>query len=224
MTFPTIAATNTSVEADNTTSHTVSLPSGISAGHLLLVFFACDASPIIDWTGTGFTPILNTDYSQISLSVGYKIAVGGETTISISTSTGQESSHASYRITGHGASTHPPSCGTCQKANVSNPNPPEYNPGWGAYDILWIALEGNDDDDDVVAYPTNYYEGQLSVPSSTGSGTCHVGVAGRFRNIASENPPSFTLSGSEQAIACCVAVSPADIPVEETQVIITSTL
>src|SRR5215472_3753213 len=57
MAFPVVAATNTSAVSSNATSHTVNLPSGITSGDLLLIFFGdslnggASTTTITGWTG-----------------------------------------------------------------------------------------------------------------------------------------------------------------------------
>ena len=58
MAFPVVAATSNSANSGGGTSHAVSLPAGIEAGNLLLVFFATDGDNTISNWG-GFTEIFN---------------------------------------------------------------------------------------------------------------------------------------------------------------------
>ena len=56
--FPVVQAINTSSEPINTANHTVNLPSSISSGDLLIVFFSCDANETVTWPG-GWTSIFH---------------------------------------------------------------------------------------------------------------------------------------------------------------------
>ena len=78
MAFPQVAATNVSHEPGNETTHTVTLPAGVSTGDLLLVFFATDGD--ISFSNlNGFTELGSQDNgTACSLSVLYKYAAGGE--------------------------------------------------------------------------------------------------------------------------------------------------
>jgi len=205
--FPTVAATNTSGQSSNVTSHTVNLPTGINAGDLLIVFFACDGDSTVTWpTGNGWASIFHQTNS-VTLDVGYKIADGTEgATITVGTGASEQSAHISYRITGHN-SAQAPQVSTGATGTSASPNPNSLTPTGGAKDYLWIAVEGNDDGRDTAsAYPSNYTNGQTN-PAGTTSGV-NVAVARRQLNASSEDPGTFTIP-SEEWVACTVAVHPA---------------
>jgi hypothetical protein len=205
MAFPVVAASITSKEDSNTTSHTVSLPSGISVGNLLLVFFATDGdNTITNWGG--FTEIFSvSNGTASSLHVGYKIAVGSDT-LTVTTSSSEESSHVAYRITGHHTS-QMPEASSGNTGNSDSPDPDELTPTGGAKDYLWIAAEGNDHLDTTSAWPTNFtlYNKE---ESNANAGGCNVGVGGYELNASVLNPGTFTLDAGEQWVACTVAVHP----------------
>ena len=98
MAFPQVATSTTSTASG--TSHSVSLPAGIQADDLLMVFFATDGD--ISFSDLDdFTQLFSVNEgTACSLSVFYKIAVG-EDTLTLVTNEDEDSSHVSVRITGH---------------------------------------------------------------------------------------------------------------------------
>ena len=83
MAFPQVAATNSSTEGSNTSTHTVSLPIGIEAGNLLLVFFVCDNDAYCDDVSfpDGWTEIKDIESGggiACRLAVAWKEAEGDE--------------------------------------------------------------------------------------------------------------------------------------------------
>jgi len=206
MTFPTIAATNTSEEINATTSHDISLPSGIAAGHLLLVFFATDGdNTVTDWDG--FTQLYSFSRStnDVSLHVAYKIATGSEgATITITTSVSEPSGHATYRITGHDSG-NPPEVSSGANGYGLTADPDSLDPSWAQNDTLWVAVCGVDRQL-VTGYPTNYNLNQLT--EGGGVGGASIGVAGRNLNADSEDPSTFSIYTYDGWIACTVGVCP----------------
>ena len=151
MAFPQVAAYNTSVRATSGTSHTVSLPAGISPGDLLLVFFSTDGDNTISNWG-GFTQIFSANNgTSAHLSVAYKIALGSDT-LTVTTTSSETSAHVSYRITGHNTSQMPQASSGAVLTDA-NPDPDSLSPTGGQKEYLWFAAEGNDDDDIASAYP-----------------------------------------------------------------------
>ncbi|MHC4621337.1 MAG: hypothetical protein ACYTEQ_26645 [Planctomycetota bacterium] len=216
MAFPQVVATNTSVEAVNTLSHTVDLPAGIQAGYILLDFFACDAVPTITWPNEG------TDWYQLfetanagnacKLSAAYRIADGGEgASITVTTSAEQQSAHHTYLISSwHGTTA--PEDANADGGSTSSPNPPALNPAnWGTEDTLWFAVVSYDapgGNGTISAYPTNYTNG-TNTESGTGGGAVGIGTCRRELNAASEDPSTFTLDDVVGTVVATVGVRPA---------------
>jgi len=211
MTFPTITYTSTSTSSAGT-SHIVIMPSPdkIDAGDLILIFFATDGdNTITDWGGC-------TNLGQESNgttafgAVGYKIAVGNEDvigSITITTSVSEPSSHCVYIIQGHECDTLPPEISTVVEGASLYPDSTSITPSWSQDDTLFISAEMNDSLDLVSVYPTNYTLSQLNA-NGGGNQDCGVAVCGRNYNNPSDDPPVYTLAGSEQWVAWTVAVPP----------------
>ena len=209
MAFPVVAGSQTSQQTTNSTSSNVTLPANIQAGDLIIAFVAADSgagamtwpSPwveIKDDAGTGF-----------QFSVGYLIASGGETTVAV-THGSERSNHLAIRITGwHG--TTPPEITAVASGSSTTPNPGSLSPSWGAADTLWIAVLGCDntttDPFPITAWPTNYDSNHLS--NNTATSAADVAIATRELNATSDDPGTFTMTGTETWNAYTIAVRPA---------------
>ncbi len=206
MSFPVVAATNHSV--GNGTSHTIDLPAGIEAGDLLIVFFANDSDTDLTWP-EGWTEFFVNDWQYVlHLSVAYRKADGGEgATITVTSDRSRHSSHISYKITGMiDPDIQAPEASTGVTGTSTNPDPDELTPTGGAKDYLWVAVSANDREWLATAYPTNYVDGETYASGALGA--CTISVATRNLNAVSENPSTFTISNSDEWIACAVAVHP----------------
>ena len=211
MAFPQVEATNTSNEAGAVNNHTVSLPAGIQAGETLLVFFGNDGSSAgVGWPA-GWNEIFEVLHgtASLTLAIAWRKATGGEGgTITVTTGDARQSAHASYRISGAiDPSVTAPEVSTGADGLNANPDPDSLTASGGSKEYLWIVVEGNDRFQTVSAYPTNYDSNQLNSVSA-GIGGVSVGVASDEVETDTQDPGTFTISGSEQWIACTVAVYP----------------
>ena len=212
MTFPAVQATNTSEEASNVTSHTVDLPASISSGDLLIILFTVDAAPTITWP-SGYTEFADDQRgSTVRGAVAYRQADGTEgATITVTTGSSQFSTHNTYRITGHeDPATQAPEAASADGGSNA-PNPPSLTPTGGAEDFLWLAACGHDlGGQSITAFPTNYSNG-ISINQTNESNGCGAGSAERDLNASSEDPGTFSLSGSMAWVAFTVAIHPASV-------------
>lgn len=206
LTFPTIAA-YTEGQLSGTTTPTVPLPSGISAGHLLMVFLGTDGdNTITDWDG--FTELYSdSNGAANSFHVGYKIAGGSEVNWNPTLSQNEPTSYVTYRITGHECDTLPPEASPGVKSSSNTPDPDELSGlTWAQDDTLWIACCACDRRG-ITGFPSNYTIMQRE-GGPGGPGGCSAGAAGRNLNAESDNPGTFLLDGSDTWNAVTVAVPP----------------
>jgi hypothetical protein len=210
---PQVAATNTSVNNTANTNHTVNLPSGIQSGNLLIVIFGFDGgtNQTITWP-IGWTSFFRSDRSTVvGVAAAYRQADGSEgSTITVQTSANTRSSHNSYRITGAAdPATRPPES-AASNGNSTTPNPPSLTPTGGAKNYLWIALETNNDGTiTITAYPANY-SGGIQANGDLNAST--TGSAARQLNAASEDPGTFTITGTGIAWAAGTLVVHPAVP------------
>lgn len=206
--FPTVQGRASSVNNTAATSHPVTLPAGIQAGELLLIFFSESA-------GTGATVNAPAGWTKLvesnngannGLAVLYRFADGSEgTSVTVTTSGSTKSSHLSYRISGASS----PVTSTPATGASTAPNPPQLIPSDGKLPYLWFAVAGWDGTPTATAYPTNYTNGQQT-GTSGGQATTNCGVAAAERQLTadSEDPGAFTLSASDDWVAFTIAVPP----------------
>lgn len=216
MAFPAVAGSATGVSGtSDSTSHSISALSSvgtISAGDLLLVIFSCDEN-----TGDAadITVSINAGVSGNNWNIGgqvgngnfnvngswfWKIAEGSDV-LTLTTNTGQQSSHAAYRITG-GYSVTGTSAGS---TGGSNSNPPSHTPPDGTQDYLWIATRSGDNTVVATVAPSSF--SNLLTQAASGASGASTNTAERQLNASSLDPGTFT-SATEQWVSWTLAISP----------------
>ncbi|MGH8573430.1 MAG: hypothetical protein ACREX8_12770, partial [Gammaproteobacteria bacterium] len=199
MAFPVVQGISNGRTTSNQTSHSVTLPSGIVAGELLLVPIAVDGDAGSS-ASAGWTELGDVTEGTISGAVYYKIAAGSDT-LTITTVDSEQISWVAHRISGAGTPT-----GSSVIGDSTNPDPPNHNAG-SAADYLWVAVHCGDGTTVSSAAPTNYTN--LLTQAGTGSiSGASISVARRTLNAASENPGTFT-AGDDEWVCWTIAVPPA---------------
>lgn len=206
--FPQVVSTTGLYDRVNSTTHNVVMPAVVDAGDLLVVLTANDGSATVT-TPSGWTQLFTTANStSLRLGAYYKFAAGTEdgTSVNFATSASEILTAQVYRITGALAV----ESGTAATGTSTAPNPPSLTPSWGARDTLWLSALGADNGSIVVsAYPTNYTNGRLDKDTYSSSTTyASAASARRYLNAISEDPGTFTLTGSNAWLANTIAVRP----------------
>lgn len=222
MAFPTVAARNSGETSTVATSHTINLPTSISANQLLIlkVDYAVTGNSV-DLTGSGFTAITNGAAENVAGSThgiftAYRWTDGTEgSTVSVATSVATRVGHQTLRITGaENPSTQAPEAAASTVAN-NPPDPPNLTPTGGAKDYLWIACGGqtySDTNHQVNAAPSNYTDLTAISNASQGAGFCTGATAERQLNASSENPGVFGTVGTAttgESAMVTIAVHPS---------------
>ena len=179
----------------------MSLPTGITAGDLLFVFFGRDQSDTMTHPSGWWRhfDLLNGGARAI---VYTRVADGSEGSTITATSTGaDQSGHWSCRISNYSDSgDHFQMNTTSTEVSNGAADPPSLTPSGGAADYLWITgyhASGNDCDADV--YPTNY--SYLQFTQKYADGTLDEGgmaVAARQLNATTDNPSAFSMVTGNQ--------------------------
>lgn len=193
--FPQVEAVSTGEEASGT-SHVITLPSGITAGDLLLIVLAYDGTPTVSIaSGSGWTILGQQNASGAGSAIVYKVAAGGDT-LSIGTSASEAVAWIAYRISGAAG---------VSGSSANNNDPPEHTPPGGAQNYLWIASQQEDGILASSAPPTNYSD--LHQESNNVGSTARVSIstAQRELNAASENPGAFVGAGAGSTWTLAVA-------------------
>ncbi len=215
--FPTVAATASSFNNTNTTTQTVSLPSGIASGHLLIVLVSCVSNAqTITWPA-GWTELFSQDVSTTqTVEAAYRVADGTEgSTISVSTPGSTACGHLAYRITGQHASSAPED-GAPATGTSTTPDPPSLTASWGAEDNLWIAVFGsyNASNPAPPSAPTDYNNNFIEVSEGASDARTTMGMGTRNLNTATENPGTFTQpEAAGHWVANTIVVRPASVSV-----------
>jgi hypothetical protein len=225
MAFPTIQATNESSTNTAGTSHTINLPTGITAGDLLIVCLDKGSTAATVNALAGWTELLDENAGN-GLYIAYRLADGTEgSTIGLTTSASTRSAEITFRISGaQDPATQAPQIGTTATGTSTTPDPPSVTPTGGAKDYLWIALfgqAGEEADDDAWANtpPTNYTP---SPPLQKSCGTVGTNLGGliaaasRQLNASSENPGTFAVDVSNAWRAQTIAIHPGPVAVDGT--------
>ncbi len=208
MSFPIVQGVTTSTQAANSTTTVINLPPGVAAGELVLAFLGTDSGAGANTWPSPWVELKDDAGTGFEAGIAYLIASGGETSVTVTHST-ERGNAIAMRISGwHG--TTPPEVTTAATGSSTTPNPGSLTPSWGADDTLWIAAMFADDSAvpfPVTAWPTNYTDNQTQ--GSTAASACDVAIATRNLNAASEDPGTFTMTGTETWSAYTVAVRPA---------------
>lgn len=206
----------TSGSGSNQVNHTVSMPSGIVSGDLLISIFTVDAIPTIGWP-VGWTMFVERQ-STVNIgtvSAAYRWADGTEGgSITVTTSTSEESTHLTYRIAGaENPATQAPEAASAI-GTVGALDPPSLTPTGGPKQFLWIAAASEHSvigGHDLSAIPAGYSNTILQAPVTAG---WKAFAAERIRRTATEDPSAFELvpgSGDPDWITLTIAVHPAAI-------------
>jgi len=213
MSFPVVESTATSVTSSSITTHTITTPSGVVSGDLLIAFIGIEdlttpGGGQFSGVSDGFTEIKDACQGGPNACAGvfFKVSDGTEgANITVTSVDAERAAHCMYRISGFDSAIDPEiSAGAT--ATSAAPNPDSLTPAGGAKDFLWMVFTAFErDDETITGFPTNYGSNQINNAQASGA---TIGVATRNLNAASEDPGAFTLSGSEPWQAFTLAVHP----------------
>jgi hypothetical protein len=203
MAYPTVESISSN-NAALAASHTVTLPTGITSGDYLLMWFAADKAQT--FTVTGWVEEFYDDMERFSLGSGAgalfsRDADGTEgSTVSVGLSNSQEAAWYCWRISGHDTTT------TLEYANnastSTNPDPPNLTPSWGSKDTLWLTCACIDNLA-ITAGPTSWTNFKAE-----SNGDANIGTARLESTNTSENPGTFT-SSSDDWITVTIGIQPS---------------
>lgn len=210
--FPSPGTPTATQFATSVTSMAVNLPASIASGDLLLAFVEVRNGGT--WTVPSGWTQLGTQAGGGSvgkLTVFYKIADGTEgSTATWTASLGTSAVWQVVKVTSWNGSS-APEISTGASGDVSAANPSSLTPSWGADDTLWFAIAGHAAVSTAAwsAGPSGY-SGFLDSGASSGGAAVSLASAYLQKNEATEDPGTFTVSGSNRFWAAfTVAVRPA---------------
>jgi len=202
MAFPTVQ-TNSSGTAGIGTSCATTLPTGLSAGDMMVLYVARLNAGTTNAV-TGWTKIVTDTTNAGCHECWWRRWQSGDTAPTV---TGPSTLwvYRMLRISGASATTNPAGS-TVATGTSTTPNPPSLTSGFGAVDTLWIAgCSHNSAFADPSGFPANYTNG-LTIHGSSGP---MFSEANRQLNAATEDPGTFTIGSSLAWTATTVAVPPA---------------
>lgn len=212
--FPVVEATSTSVTSAASLTHVVTLPASVSAGELLLCGLSIDNGAdnvtSVTWPA-GWTelaeepPLPDTTFKHIH-ALAYRIAAGGETTVTVTlVGNTEHSAHACYRISGYVGI--PLISSMLFFAAGVDVDTALLDPPGAAQDTLWITWgigqEGSNLS--VTGCPTNYTTLLLSQQGATTTGGS-VFSCRRALNATSEDPGVFAMTSNLGSRGWTIAV------------------
>ena len=201
--FPTIQSTS-SASTSGATTHPITMPSGITVGDLILVFFSIDGGTMASTSGSDWNQFqVSTNGIIVTGTVFWMFATSTTPSLTVTSAASRGSSHIAYRISGAGTPV----------AEVTNGSGTNSNPAIlrtsGARNYLLLASRHGDAQVVATVAPANYTNLYTRAgASATGAST---NVAQRFLNTSNEDPGTFT-SATEQWVAFTVAVPPEQTP------------
>ena len=196
MAFPSIRSSTTSSITTNSTSHSITMPSSISVGDILFVFFAVDGAPGV----TIDTAISGNNWSRFLFGV-YGTTIGGHcyakiaeisNALTLTTDASEQSSHASFAIYNYTSSLD--SFANGDSTNINPPVMPDSPPN---EDVLYIVCGCADGNVIASAAPADFVGLATAIGADAANG---VGISTAYREhtySGAYNPPEFT-SPTEQ--------------------------
>lgn len=210
VTFPSRAGTPALTQLTSANPGSVTMPSGIVAGELLLVFCAGDTSGSMSQSGGSDWDRLDNgaNGAVVQGAIFAKVAAGGDT-LSVQFEANDFAAVA-VRVKDHGV-TDPAAdivVGTAATGATAAPDPPNCDPGT-VDDYLWMEHAASDDDDNAVNYHTPGWTQVNQAESAQSTSSCMSSVAYIKQNASSLNPAAMVLAASEEWRAQTIAIPPA---------------
>lgn len=203
---PVIEATSKG-QSTATTSHAITLPSGIVAGDLLLVVVGVDGFPTLSVntgiSGANWNELTqDTSLNAVSSQVYWKIAEGGDA-LTLTTGSTEISAHICYRISGAQSVS-----GSVANGSSTDSNPPIHTPPGGPAPYLWIATRAGDNLTQASAPPPLFNGFITETGPSAGAS---VATASRGLGFATSLDPGTFTSATEQWVSYTIAVEPVGL-------------
>jgi hypothetical protein len=174
-----------------TTPQSVTLPSGIQAGDLLVMVIRAGSTTTLTRPG-GWDEVATRSSTGVTY-IWKRTANGSEgATVSVTLSTGTRMSAITYRVSGWVEGVE----ATFTGSNVNNP--PSQTASWGSKRNLFIAVMTNRRSDSSVTAAPSGYGNLLTITQASDTGTTRVRVstAHLFVEGATSDPAAFSTSGT----------------------------
>lgn len=218
MAFPTIqtADTKNGTVTSNSTSWTLTYPTNLANGDLILALVAIDANGTTTWPA-GWVNRDQVGTTAVTEVYAKKLSDGTETgTFTMSVASSEQGAWRIFRITGWEGTLGTTFVNTGASdgsvvvsdtaSSSSTPNPPSLDPvNWATEDTLWIATCAVDTSRTISVYPL---ADNNTADVSGGAGGATLGVCTTTSAVSSLDPGTFTISASDDWVAATIAVRP----------------
>lgn len=175
------------------TNISVTLPTDIVAGDLLVVFNAPDNNFTTTFPA-GWTKFTDISGGSNALTTGWRICDGTEgASITITLSSATQGRYIVAKIKGAATTGTPIENGVGVATTSSSGNPPSLTASWGALNNLWIAASALDTSATMTTWPTGYTQNRLD---GQGFGSASVAICSKKAAVATDDPAAFTFSAS----------------------------
>lgn len=190
--YPIVETTATFENNSSTTSHSVTLPSGIQSGDLLLMILRPGDGRTITLP-SGWNLLSSRSNNGVSYVI-YKTASGTEgTSQNISLSSGARLAAITYRIS---------NWEDLEAANSNLNDPPSLTTSWASYATLYIAAMTNRRSDNNVSQGPLEFGDLISIANPSGNNSrVRVSSAHLESNNQTVDPGGFTISGNHNSYA-----------------------
>lgn len=221
MAFPTVqdADTKSGTVTSNSTSWTLTYPTNLHVGDLILAFVATDG----DTDTTPSLPAGWTIYWSEAAGraetgmVAAKVSDGTESgSFTLSLPASEQGAWRIFRIIGwYGTLADGLDVGLDAVQTGSTPDPPSLNPAsWATEDTLWFAACAVDTSRTISVYPL---ADRNTADVSGGAGGATLGICSTTSAVSSLDPGTFTISASDDWDAFTIGIRPLASPAVYTQ-------
>lgn len=224
MTFPTQSGVQRSRANSPVTTRNIPLPTGVTAGDLLVVFFTNNGVSAVTWddaTAGVWTLLHTTEEATLAThrhSVYWKVADGSESglTLSVATAAAQRSVTHAYCFQN---ATSIEYVDSANQGQTGLPNPPALTPAGGAADTLWmiaLALRGTNRSGVIAVPPSPASIWQATDLWDTNDNTSGVGLltANYALNASTLDPATINTMGNSRVIVGTYAIRSGSQPIQ----------
>ena len=220
MAFPTVLANTSgfvSGTAGLTANATITLPSTINSGDMLLAIFAANGGTgtTVTWNSSAvgsWTQISSNTYTtNYKIETWQRIADGTEDgkQLRIDLDSARPSAWIVYRINNHSTITPNVGVNSLQYASSTTPSSPSLSPAWSppAIDTLWFSVIGHSALVGNITGVPNNYTNNVAV-NATGGATARQSLWSVQRNLnaSSESPGNYTRGSTGTSLTLTIGV------------------
>lgn len=205
MTFPVVAATTSGGIGTNNTSHTMGMPAGSTINDIIIVCVAFDGAPTIT-INTGISGSNWNRLGQVSQGtavthdVFWKVGEASNL-LTLTTSSSEQHTYISYRITG-GLSV----SGSSSVGTTANSDPANHAPSGGLDDYLWLVTRAGDAQVVASVEPSGY--GNMLTQTASAAAGASTNTAYKTLQASSDNPGAWTVA-AEDWVCYTISVAPS---------------